>query len=258
MIGAALSFLAIGIADLVAGGLGGNPRSGRSANAGVAAAIVVTVPAAWLTDSAWVFSLALLFNGAGTATWLRLRTPSPPTTGRAWMALGALTATIAIAIGMSGLWANPSMPLVGGWLAGLPFPALAEISASRHFLLIALLVFLGATANGVVRTVLAAAGTETKRSEQRLRGGRVIGIVERWIIFGLVLSGEPTAAALVVSAKSILRFPELSKVAIEQSPAPGKSGPALTQEVDYVTEYFLLGSLVSWLLAIGPAILAAV
>lgn len=257
MIGAALSFLAIGIADLVAGGLGGTPRGSRSANAGVAAAIAVTAPAAWLTDSAFVFCLALLFNAAGTAAWLRLRTPNPLSASRAWMALGALTATITLAIGMSGLWEEPGMPLVGQWLAALPFPALAEISASRLLVLLAFLVFLGATANGVVRTVLAAAGTETERSEQRLRGGRMIGVVERWIIFGLVLSGEPTAAALVVSAKSILRFPELSRVANEHAPGVESPAPPLTQEVDYVTEYFLLGSLVSWLLAIGPAILVA-
>ena len=33
------------------------------------------------------------------------------------------------------------------------------------------------------------------------------------MIFGFVLTGAPTAAAIIVSAKSILRFPELSEKA---------------------------------------------
>ena len=54
------------------------------------------------------------------------------------------------------------------------------------------------------------------------------------MIFSLGLAGEPTAAALIVSAKSLLRFPELSRAS----------------EIDAVTEYFLLGSLASWGLAL--------
>lgn len=62
------------------------------------------------------------------------------------------------------------------------------------------------------------------------------------------MAGEPTAAALIVSAKSLLRFPEISRT----TSATDRTGVA---EVDAVTEYFLLGSLVSWLLALAPVLL---
>ena len=104
-----------------------------------------------------------------------------------------------------------------------------------------------------MRAVLAAAGTETQRSEARLRGGRVIGVIERWMIFGLMVAGNPTAAAIVVSAKSILRFPQLSKVV--QSAGEQSSDPVVEEQgrVDDVTEFFLLGSLVSWVMAMALA-----
>lgn len=83
----------------------------------------------------------------------------------------------------------------------------------------------------------------------------MIGAIERLLIYGLAVVGEPTAAALIVSAKSLLRFPELSKVA--RQPDGGEEGEGSTEAaaVDYVTEYFLLGSLVSWFVALASALL---
>src|SRR5690606_29978105 len=109
-----------------------------------------------------------------------------------------------------------------------------------------------APANGVVRAVLTCVGTPWQRSATRLRGGRLIGALERWLIFGLAIAGEPTAAALVVSAKSLLRFPELSRTG--QPPPSGSSGvrddeQSAPADIDLLTEYLVLGSLVSWVLA---------
>lgn len=42
--------------------------------------------------------------------------------------------------------------------------------------------------------------------------GRWIGGLERLLIFVLVVAGDPAAAGLVVAAKSILRFPEITNV----------------------------------------------
>lgn len=75
-------------------------------------------------------------------------------------------------------------------------------------------------------------------------------MIERYLIFGLAVAGEPTAAALVVSAKSILRFPELSRKARDRG-----DEDRVVADVDVVTEYFLLGSLTSWLLALAPVVL---
>ena len=83
------------------------------------------------------------------------------------------------------------------------------------------------------------------------RGGRLIGPLERYLILGLALAGEPTAASLVVAAKSILRFPELASVARRED-----RGERLDR-VDAVTEYVLIGSLVSWAVALAPVALLA-
>lgn len=69
--------------------------------------------------------------------------------------------------------------------------------------------------------------------------GRWIGILERLIIFLLVLGHEAGAAALVVAAKAILRFPEISG-----------------EEPHLSAEYVLIGSLASWLLAIAGGLAA--
>jgi hypothetical protein len=137
------------------------------------------------------------------------------------------------------------------WLDALPFLLLVRVGLPLQVLLLGTVALLAATGNGIVRAVLQGAGTEFRRSEQRLRGGRLIGVLERLLVFALALAGEPTAAALVISAKSLLRFPELSRVARAE-----EDGSAIP-EVDFVTEYFLLGSLTSWCIALLPALLFA-
>lgn len=78
---------------------------------------------------------------------------------------------------------------------------------------------------------------------QPIGAGRWIGILERLLIFTLVVMGEAGAAGLVVAAKSILRYPEISG----QAPTPMNP------------EYVLIGSLTSWLVAfaIGGGVAAA-
>jgi hypothetical protein len=84
--------------------------------------------------------------------------------------------------------------------------------------------------NWLVRYVLHLARKEPPALANR--AGRWIGVLERLLIYVLVLTGSAAAAGLVVAAKSILRFPEIS----------GK--PAAIDP-----EYVLIGSLASWLLA---------
>jgi hypothetical protein len=92
--------------------------------------------------------------------------------------------------------------------------------------------------NWAVRQVLRLARHETPQSENK--AGRWIGALERLLIYVLMLIGAAAAAGLVVAAKSILRFPEIS----------GK--PAAIDP-----EYVLIGSLASWLLAFAVGALAA-
>jgi hypothetical protein len=80
--------------------------------------------------------------------------------------------------------------------------------------------------------------------EVELKGGRLLGPMERVFILGLGLAGHLTAASIVIAAKGLLRFPELQsrreQVRIHQ-----------------LTEYFLVGSFVSWLVALGSLVLLA-
>jgi hypothetical protein len=64
--------------------------------------------------------------------------------------------------------------------------------------------------------------------------------MERLLILGFAVAGQLTAAAIVVSAKSLLRFPEISRS---------------DRRIDAVTEYFLVGSMSSWLIALAPTVL---
>lgn len=89
---------------------------------------------------------------------------------------------------------------------------------------------LTAPTNGLVRWVLARAGAEGERAD--VGTGRWIGILERLLIYTLVLAGEPGAAGLVVAAKTLLRFPEISGEHARLDP-----------------EYVIVGSLASWLAA---------
>lgn len=98
-------------------------------------------------------------------------------------------------------------------------------------------VLLTAPSNWLIRQILtnvravASGGTDG--------AGRWIGILERLLIFLLVLGDEAGAAALVVAAKAILRFPEISG-----------------DEPHLGAEYVLIGSLSSWLLAIAGGLIA--
>jgi hypothetical protein len=72
-----------------------------------------------------------------------------------------------------------------------------------------------------------------------LKGGRLIGPLERILVFVLTLAGAYTLIAAVFAAKGIVRFPEISR--------DGETGAR--------AEYFLIGSLVSWVTALAAAFL---
>ncbi len=93
-------------------------------------------------------------------------------------------------------------------------------------------------ANWLVRWVLKTVRADVPSESNG--AGRWIGILERLLIFVLVLAGQAAAAGIVVAAKSILRYPEISS-------EPQRIAP----------EYVLIGSLVSWLLAFSVGIAAA-
>lgn len=76
--------------------------------------------------------------------------------------------------------------------------------------------------------------------------GRVIGNLERGLIFLLILSGQAQSIGFLIAAKSILRFGSLGK-----DKAPGEKGEVGEKEV---SEYVIIGTLASFSWAISVAL----
>ncbi|PCE15854.1 hypothetical protein AUC47_10005 [Microbacterium sp. SZ1] len=83
----------------------------------------------------------------------------------------------------------------------------------------------------------AASGPVDPRSG--FKGGRLIGPLERILVLILTLAAAYPILAAMLAAKGIVRFPEISR--------DGETGAR--------AEYFLVGSLVSWVIALGAAFL---
>jgi hypothetical protein len=111
-----------------------------------------------------------------------------------------------------------------------------------------------ATGNRLVRLVLASVGavrpTGQPQPSDQLKGGRLLGPMERLLILSLGVGGQVAAASAVVAAKGIIRFPELNAQKRGADNATG-IGIGIGIGIDEVTEYFLVGSFASWLLALG-------
>lgn len=158
-----------------------------------------------------------------------------------------IAAALVAAFATSSL-ANPIGGPLETWYLELGFPFVDFVSVDQFVLGLSAVLFLLATANRVVRLVLTAAGTSMTTGETALRGGRLLGPMERLVVAATVLSGDPTGAALVIAAKGLLRLPEI-RHSTDQAEAKD----------DQVTEYFLIGTFSSLLLAalLGTLILAS-
>jgi hypothetical protein len=169
---------------------------------------------------------------------------------RAVVPLLLLTAALVSAVAVAPA-AGAAGGLLGDWLDRDPLPVLAGIGADRALLLFATFLVQMSTGNVIVRLVLAATGTVNPVKaggiddpETQLKGGRLLGPLERIFILGLGLAGYLTAASIVVAAKGLLRFPEL------------QSKPD-QDRIHRLTEYFLVGSFVSWLVPLVSLVLLA-
>lgn len=153
---------------------------------------------------------------------------------------------VARAIAFTGLFAGLVVTVLGGGVlegdsrmpSSLGGSLLGWLPPDHLVLLAGVALFQLSSANVLVRLVLDAVGVPATPNEKQLKGGRLLGPMERLFILGLGLGGELTAAAVVVAAKGLLRFPELQRGVEAKGPTD-------------VTEYFLIGSFASWLVALG-------
>ena len=255
-----LALVAFGVADLVRARDGRMPL-GLAPLAGVLTLVALSV----VTGVNGVADIvALIATALALVGWVVTSARTQADGRRAWLPLGVFAIMAAGLLVFSGFASAPGGPLADwlGW-ADLPWSN-GPATPSRALLMAGLVLFNLATGNIIVRLVLLAIGA--LRSDQvaaarassgdpqpadRLKGGRLLGPMERLVIFGLGLAGEYGAASIVIAAKGLLRFPEIQ--------AAARSSPPATSSrvgIDDVTEYFLVGSFVSWLVALGSLALA--
>ncbi|WP_345802156.1 hypothetical protein AAIB33_03380 [Microbacterium sp. AZCO] len=267
MIVAGLILLAIGSADILREFLPARRRW-----IGLAAGAVAILVLAALSDAV----LAGLLAVALAAAWVWLAPVGAPSRAGFWpaVAVGALCAVLVAA-----LPARPSPGIIGdAWM--LPTPV-GDISFDHAVLALGAALFLLESSNVVVRAALVQekvqvgpepveaspaavesrgmdagiparepATTESAVDDEAtvitplaaapaLKGGRLIGPLERMLVFALTLAAMYPLLAAILAAKGIVRFPEISR----DSAAGNRA------------EYFLIGSLVSWVIALAAAFL---
>jgi hypothetical protein len=140
---------------------------------------------------------------------------------------------------------------VGGLVARWPVWVGRQVDPDRLLMIVGVTLLQLSTGNQLVRLVLGSVGAVKPAGQpqpsDKLKGGRLLGPMERLLILGLGLAGQLAAATAVVAAKSIIRFPEINAQKAREN---GNIG------IDEVTEYFLVGSFASWIIALGGLALA--
>jgi hypothetical protein len=247
-----MSWIAVLLIGVAVADLAHSVRPMPVLNECVGAAVAVWVGLfAGLTD--WPDLLALAVIACVVVLWGQTVTRAfsrRPVWGPAWAPLLVLGGSLVLAL-LCSAWAGPAGGLLGDWLDATQVPSLRGVSPDRALLLAGAFLVLLSTGNVVVRLVLSATGTTNpamhdtpEDPEQRLKGGRLLGPMERVLILGLGLAGHLTAASIVIAAKGLLRWPELQSKTEQQW-------------IHRLTEYFLVGSFVSWLVALGALVLLA-
>lgn len=186
---------------------------------------------------------SLVLAAAATVVWEWLCLRSERIAGQQAAPLAVFAGTLALLAVLSGL-SSAACGVVARWSAWAHLP-LGGVTPTRLLMVVGVVLVQFATGNQLVRLVLGSVGAVRPAGQpqpsDRLKGGRLLGPMQRLLILSLGVGGQVAAAGAVVAAKGISRFPELSA----QKNRNGEIG------IDEVTEYFLLGSFASWLLALG-------
>ncbi len=220
-------------------------RPGRRWPALAVGGATLAVTGALVGLAVWTYLAALLCGLILLAVWVLTSDRAFAGLGSDRLALLAVGAPVPVALATSG-WVRPTGGVLERWSAQSDLPAIAGLGSEQLLLGAGVFAFLLNTANLIVRLVLALAGTLAITAHSSLRGGRMLGPLERTFIFGLGLAGELTAASIVIAAKGLLRYPEISRG------ARGRRQTSLEDPaVQSLTEYFLIGTLTSWLLSLG-------
>lgn len=238
----AVFLIATGLTDLLRG------IDGRRWPPVLAAPLLVVLCAALcaLTHPGDLLPVATAATGA--ALWELSIPAESDRSGRNVLPLSIFGASILVLLLLSGL-AAPVGGLVASWWAWSALGPSAD--ATRMTMAVGAGLLQLGTGNRLVRLLLATVGAVKPPGQpqpsDRLKGGRLLGPMERLLIVGLSLAGQLTVATALVAAKSIIRFPEINAQRANQDGVG----------IDDVTEYFLIGSFASWTVALGGGALVA-
>ena len=269
MIEAAMLLVAIGVADLARAPIAN--RAGSAALGAVVGILVAVEGAVFAGAAPW----ASVVVGALLALWLWAMTPAAgEAPARIWPGIVVLIAVALAAVGLPA--GGRPHPTVADWYA-TTVPGQSGIGWTTAVVALGVVIFLLRSTNLLVRAAInsrAAArsssmgGPGTRpvlpsgaegwrvrigrrpvadvervaasgRAAPQLVGGRVIGPIERLLLIGLGLAGGAAVIAALVAAKGVVRFPEIS----------ADRGTGANAET------FLVGSLTSWAVAAGGALL---
>jgi len=184
----------------------------------------------WAFGYGWSGWWLMLVAATILAGWLEIA-KRPPWAADIGLAMPTAAALLALGFGHQIPTKTPGLL---EWYDGLALTALEGVPFEKFVLAAGCLIFLHTSANLVVRRVLAEAGPHVLATENALKGGRILGPIERWFVFTMALSGQFVAIGAIVAAKGIVRFPEISR-----DDADGNKA-----------EYVLVGSFASWFLAL--------
>jgi hypothetical protein len=238
----AVFLIAVGTADVI------RRLTDRTWVPAVVAPVLVAATAAmaglWRLGDVVLLVIAALASVA----WVVLCARAERTGEREVGPLMVFGAAVGVLILLSG-WGSDVAGLAARWPSWVGL----TIAGDRLLMVVGVVLLQLVTGNQLVRLVLSSVGAVKPAGEpqpsDRLKGGRLLGPMERTLILGLGLAGQLAAATAVVAAKSIIRFPEINAQKARENGGIG---------IDEVTEYFLVGSFASWMLALGGLVLASV
>ena len=234
---------------LVAMGIADGCRGFRAGWVSLVVGPVVVVVVAALSALWHVGDIALLLVAAAATVVWRILCRRAERTGEQVIApLVVFFGAGSVLIVLSG-WGSAVHGVVARWVSWTGLP-LGAVSPTQLLMAVGVVLLQLTTGNQLVRLVLGSVGAVRPAGEpqpsDRLKGGRLLGPMERLLILGLGLGGQLAAASAVVAAKSIIRFPEINAQKARENGTIG---------IDDVTEYFLVGSFASWIVALGGLVL---
>ncbi len=233
MIFLALGLIGFGVADLVRWSPDDEATPLRAGAAAVSGATAVGLVAALSGMAPAGVILAGVLSLAVLGLWVGYELIASD--ARSEYVLGLLIATLAGLVAASGQ-ADPVGGDIAAWYGNLDFGFVHTVPVGQFLLGVGATLFLLATGNRIVRFTLAATESPADKGEDALRGGRLLGPMERLLVAASIIAGGFAGAGFVIAAKGLLRFRELTQ-------------PAGRPKVDSITEYFLIGTFTSVLVA---------